>query len=249
MAIERIDFLKVPLDIVAPEELEQVVLDLLTREGPQHIMLVSLWDVLRARRRGEFRSMVTSAALVLPTSRSLIRGVYFLKKSRPVRYYPFSLIISLLGILEKYYKTIYLLGAQQRSLLQTEKNVRITFPHLGIVGRFAGYYHKSMERNLMTAIVKSHPSIVLIGDGIPGGQKWIQRNRSKLHSGIYLWDKDVIDIFSERKRRVSEKTFEKGMEYFPKILKNPFRIFRFFQYIWYNILLVCYRLFRISNKS
>ena len=93
MAVERIDFLNVPLDIVAPEELEQVVLDLLTREGPQHIMLVSIWDVLRARRRGEFRTMVTSAALVLPTSKSLLRGALFLKKNKPVRYNPFTFII------------------------------------------------------------------------------------------------------------------------------------------------------------
>lgn len=249
MAVERINFLKVPIDIVAPEELEQIVLDLLTREGPQHIMLVSLWDVLRARRRGEFRTMVNSAALVLPTSKSLIRGACFLKKTKPIRYYPFSLIITLLGILEKYYKTVYLLGAQQRSLLQAERNVRSTFPHLGLVGRFAGYYHKTMERNLLTAIVKAHPSLVLIGDGIPGGQNWVQRNRTKLHSGIYLWDKDVIDIFSERKRRVPEKTFDRGMEYFPKILRNPLRFFRFFQYVWYTVLLVSYRLFRISNKS
>ena len=169
MAVERIEFLKVPLDIVAPEEIEQVVLDLLSREGPQHIMLVSLWDVLKARHRGEFRNMVTSAALVLPTSKSLIRGARFLKKKVPVRYQPFNLIISTLGVLEKYYKSLYLLGAQHRSLIQAERNVKSTFPHLSIVGRFAGYYHKSMERNIQTAIAKSHPALVLLGDGVPAG--------------------------------------------------------------------------------
>ena len=246
MAIERIEFLKVPLDIVAPEELEAVVLDLLSREGPQQIMLVNLWDVLRARRRGEFRNMVTGAALVLPTSRSLIRGARFLKKKVPVRYYPFSLIIGILGILEKYYKSLYLLGAQHRSLLQAEKNVRSTFPHLALVGRFAGYYHKSMERNILTAITKANPSLVLVADGVPAGQRWIQRNRSRLYNGIFIWNEEVIDIFSERKHRVSEKNFDRGLEYFPLILKNPLRIFRIFQYLWYNVLLVYYRLFRIA---
>jgi len=247
LAIERIDFLKVPLDIVPPEELESVILDLLSRDEPQHIMLVSLWDVLRARHRGDFRTMVTKAALVLPTSKSLVRGSHFLKKKHiPVRYQPFSLIIAVLGTLEKYYKSVYLLGAQHRSLLQAERNVRSTFPNLSIVGRFAGYYHKSMERNIQTAIVKSNPSLVIVGDGIPGGQKWINRNRTKLHNGIFIWNSDVIDIFSERKRRISEKTFERGLEFFPLIVKNPLRIFRIFQYIWYNVLLLFYRLFRTA---
>jgi N-acetylglucosaminyldiphosphoundecaprenol N-acetyl-beta-D-mannosaminyltransferase len=246
LAIERIDFLNVPLDIVMPEDIEPVILDILSREGPQHIMLLSLWDVLRARHRGEFRSMVLKASLVIPTSKSLLRGTRFLKKKVPVRYQPFTLVIGILGVLEKYYKSLYLFGAQQRSLLQAERNVRSTFPHLSVVGRFAGYYHKSMERNILTAIVKAHPSLVIVADGIPAGQKWIHRNRSKLHNGLFVWNSDVIDIFSERKRRISERTFDRGLEYFPLLLKNPLRIFRIFQYLWYNALLLFYRLFRTA---
>ena len=49
--------------------------------------------------------MVTKAALVIPTSKSLVRGAHFLKKKHiPVRYQPFSLIIGVMGSLEKYYK-------------------------------------------------------------------------------------------------------------------------------------------------
>lgn len=246
MAIERIELLKVPLDIVSPEDLEAVILDLLSRDGPQQIMLVSLWDVLRARRRGEFRNMLLKAALVIPTSKSLIRGARFLKKKTPVRHQPFSLIISTLAVLEKYYKSLYLLGAQHRSLIQAERNVKSTFRNLSIVGRFAGYYHKSMERNILTAITKAHPSLVLVAEGIPGGRRWIHRNRSKLHNGIFIWNPEVIDIFSERKRRVSEKVFARGWEYFPLVLKNPLRILRIFQYLWYNVLLLFYRLFRTA---
>jgi N-acetylglucosaminyldiphosphoundecaprenol N-acetyl-beta-D-mannosaminyltransferase len=247
LAIERIEFLKVPLDIVPPEELESVVLDLLSREGPQHVMLVSIWDVLRARHRGEFRNMVLKATLVIPTSKSIVRGARFLKKRPPVRYQPFNFIISALGTLERYYKSLYLLGAHHRSLLQAERNVRSTFPHLSVVGRFAGYYHKSMERNILTAIVKSNPSLVIVGNGVPGGQKWIHKNRARLHSGIFFWNADVIDIFSERKRRVSEKTFERGLEYLPLVAKKPLRFFRIFQYLWYNVILLYYRLFRTAS--
>ena len=62
-----------------------------------------------------------------------------------------------------------------------------------------------------------------------------------------MWNADVIDIFSERKRRVDEKTFERGLEYLPQVVKNPLRIFRFFQYLWYNVILVFYRLFRTAS--
>ncbi len=246
MAVQRLNFLNVPIDVVPEAELEPVLLDLLTRNTPQHIMLVSLWDVLRARRRGEFRAMVDKAALVLPVSRSIVRGARFLKKTPPIRHYPFSLIISVFDILERYCKSAYLFGAHTRSLIKAERNVRSTFPGLSIVGRFAGYYHKSMEKNILTAIVKAQPSVALLANGIPGGQKWIHRNRNRLHGGLFIWNADVIDIFSERKRRISEKTFERGLEYFPLVFKNPLRILRIFQYMWYNILLLYYRIFRVS---
>lgn len=247
MATTRINFLKVPLDIVPPEELEATILDLLSRNGSQHIMLVTLWDVLRARRKGEFRSMVTDAALVLPISKSLVGGARFLKKQVPYRYHPFNFIISALTVLDGYRKSVYLFGAHQQSLLKAERNVKSTFPGLSIVGRYTGYFHRNMERNIMTAISKSHPSLLLVGDGIPGGQRWIYRNRSRLHSGIFLWNNEVIDVFSERKRRVSEALFDRGLEYLPLVVKNPLRIFRIFQYIWYTILLLFSRLFRSAT--
>ncbi len=247
MAIERIRFLKVPIDILPPEDLDAVLIDLLSRSGPQQIMLVSLWDILRARRRGEFRQMMENAALILPTSKSVLRGVRFLKKKTPYRYYPFNFIIQTLGILEKYRRSFYMLGAHQRSLVQAERNVRSTFPALSVVGRFPGYYNRNIEHNIIKAIVKANPALVLVGSGISGKQKWIYRNRKQFSQGLFLWNNEVIDIFSERKKRISEKTFDRGLDFFPLLAKNPLRFFRFFQYLYYNILLLIYRLFRPAS--
>jgi len=191
--------------------------------------------------------MIENAALVLPVSKSIVRGARFLKMTPPVRYYPFSTVISILDTLERYCKSVYFFGAHTRSIIQAEKNLRSTFPKLSIVGRFAGYYHKSMEKNILTAITKAQPALTLLANGIPSGQKWIYRNRNRLHSGLFLWNADVIDIFSERKRRISEKTFERGLEYFPLVLRNPIRSLRIFQYLWYNSLLLFYRLFRTPS--
>jgi len=188
--------------------------------------------------------MIENAALVLPVSKSIVRGARFLKMTPPVRYYPFSTVISILDTLERYCKSVYSFGAHTRSIIQAEKNLRSTFPKLSIVGRFAGYYHKSMEKNILTAITKAQPALTLLANGIPSGQKWIYRNRNRLHSGLFLWNADVIDIFSERKRRISEKTFERGLEYFPLVLRNPIRSLRIFQYLCDDSLLLFYRLFR-----
>ncbi|MCL2410493.1 MAG: hypothetical protein FWC97_02505, partial [Treponema sp.] len=58
---QRIDFLDVPIDIIAPENFIEFVYELLKTDKEHNIVLLSLWDLLRARRSGEYRSYVKSA--------------------------------------------------------------------------------------------------------------------------------------------------------------------------------------------
>ena len=250
MAVERIKFLGLFLDILRQEDIDGTIMKLLEEktDGPKHIMLVTIWDVLRAKYNSEFRAMLENATLIIPVSKSLVKGAVFLKKNAPVRYEPFAFIISVMGILEKYLKSVYFFGGRNLSLQQAEKNTHSPFPNLRIVGRISGFYPRHMEKNIKTAIVKASPSLVIVGNGVPGKQRWIYRNRKQLHSGLFLWDNSIIDIFSERKKRVSPALFNAGLEYLPQIIKNPLRIFKFFLFIWYNILLLFYRLFKAEDN-
>ena len=243
MAVERIKFLNLFLDVLKPEDIEETVLDLLSREekGPRQIMLVNLWDIMCARRNKEFRAMLENAALVIPTAKSLVSGAVALGQPKPERYEPFNFIISVMGVLENHLKTVYVFGGKNKSLQRAEKHIRLTFPSLRLVGRVPGHYARGMEKDIKTAMSKAQSSLVIVGDGIPGKQAWIYRNRDELPSSIFIWDSTIIDIFAERKKRVSQSLFEGGLEYLPQIAKNPLRAFRGFQYLWYRILLVVYR--------
>ena len=110
MAVQRIEILGVPVDIVQPQELEEVINSLNEETGVKQIVFLSIWDLLKARRKNEFAKTVRNANLVIPISKSIISGARFLKKSVPVRYNPFNFTINLLSILENGYKSFYLLG-------------------------------------------------------------------------------------------------------------------------------------------
>ena len=98
--LSRISILGVPVDILPEEGIE----DLVARfaDGKNHqIILLSLWDLMRARRSGEFRTMVSGASLVLPISLSIVKGARFLRRAEPVRYMPFDFVVKLLAALEQ----------------------------------------------------------------------------------------------------------------------------------------------------
>ncbi|HOX92838.1 MAG TPA: glycosyltransferase, partial [Spirochaetales bacterium] len=88
--VSRIEILKVPVDIVQPEDLEDVIKSLFDDDRNHHLVLLSMADLMRARRSGEFRTYVNQADLVIPISRSIISTARFIKRREPVRYEPFD---------------------------------------------------------------------------------------------------------------------------------------------------------------
>ena len=155
--VERISVLNVPVDILLPEDIEEVIKALYSDRKNHQIVLLSASDLLRARRAGEFRTMIMGAALVIPISLPIIKTARFLKRSVPVRYEPFEFIVSLLGILDHYGKSAYIFGGSKRNLGLADKNLRQTFPNLRIVGKHAGQFPKQVHVNIVHAIRKANP--------------------------------------------------------------------------------------------
>jgi N-acetylglucosaminyldiphosphoundecaprenol N-acetyl-beta-D-mannosaminyltransferase len=243
---ERISLLKVSLDIVPPEQLEDTVYRLLKSDKGQDVILLSLWDLLKARGNYEYRPFVQRATMVIPVSKSLVSGARFLKKKKVYRYMPFDFVISLLAILEKRELSVYLLGGRMRSLKRAEKNLRQTFPRLRIVGRFVGNFKHQEEPTILQAIRKAAPSLLLVGKGVKGGERWIVRNGGLLNNGLRLWCSDLFDVFAERKRRPSRKIFERGFEWIGFCIQKPWRILRIVPYFYYKFLLLMYKLFNLN---
>jgi len=242
MSIERISLIGVPVDIVSPENLENEILEILAKPGTKQIIFLSIWDLLKARHKGDFADCVKNADLILPVSKSILKGAKFLKLNVPVRYNPFEAVIQILSILDSHYKSLYLFGSSEKTLAKTERNVRDTFRNLKIIGRYIGYYPKNVEDHIVQAIFKAQPSLVLLSDGIKEKNCWAYRRRNRFSSSIFLYYKDAFGIFSERVRRVSEKTFNKGNEIFVELIHNPFKIFLLFPYLWYKTVLIWYKI-------
>jgi N-acetylglucosaminyldiphosphoundecaprenol N-acetyl-beta-D-mannosaminyltransferase len=244
---ERIRFLKIPVDIVEPDKLELLVFRLLAEDMGQNIVLLSVWDLLRARRNNEYKDYVEQAALVIPISMSIIKGIQFLHGKQAVRYMPFDFVISLLSALEKYEYSSYFLGSRKDILFKAEKNIRDTFSGLRIVGRHTGSFKLQEETFTIEAIRKASPSLLLVGKGVRHGEYWIARNSKRLGKGLRLWCSDLFDVFAERKQRPSRKVFNLGLEWIGYYFKKPVKLLRFFPFIYYNILLLTYKIFK-KNK-
>ena len=246
----RIELLGVPVDVCRPENLEEEIMKILEKPGTKQIVFLTIWDLLKARnKKKDLGDCLRNADLILPISKSILKGARFLKLQVPVRYNPFTAVIQLLTALDSHYKSLYMLGARKKTLQKAEHNVHDTFRELRIVGRYVGYFPKSAEENVVQAIHKASPSLVIVSDGIKEKNLWSYHRRDKFSSSIFLYYRDCLGIFAGRIRRVNEKTFDAGKEIWNEIGHSPLKIFLIFPYIWYKILLIFTRLFKKGKKS
>ena len=238
---QRIRLLNVPIDIIEPRELDLAIFELAKWPGEQRIVLLSLWDLLRARRNAEYMEYLDQAALIVPISKSIVAGARFLLKKQPTRYMPFDFVIKCLSVLEEHEFSCYLLGGKKATLAKIENNIATTFPGLQIVGRFPGPIKRRNEGPVIEVIRKSSPSLLLVNKGVRGGEMWIARNAGRLGSGIKLWCSDLFEVLAGRKWRPPRKIFELGLEWVGYCLRNPAKLLRIFPFVYYNFLLLAYK--------
>lgn len=242
---KRIYFMRVPVDIISEEQTFELIGEMLPATENRQIMFLTMQGLFRARRDPLYYKSLYEAALILPTARGIIRGIKSLRHIRASRYNPFDYIISLLSYAEKNGHSVYLLGGRKHDLEKAEQNVRTSFPHLKVIGRHTGYISGETEVNVITAIKKSSPAFLLVGRGVKGKEIWLYRHRQELQDGVTVWIDDCIEVFSGRHKYVSEKMFVSGLESLSGIFKHPLRFFRFFRYLFFNLLLFVYKLFKL----
>jgi N-acetylglucosaminyldiphosphoundecaprenol N-acetyl-beta-D-mannosaminyltransferase len=243
--VKRIKVLNVPVDSIDPDMAGAVIARLLENGEHNQIVFLSLRGLLRARRDPELMRCLRDAALVLPTSLPIVQGARFLRVGSLSLINTFEHTIRILSAIEKMKGSVYLLGARKAVLEVAEENLKGSFHGIRVVGRFYGFFPKNVEGDIVTAIKKSAPSMVLAGSGVPGKDKWILKHRKELNPGISLWGGNCFEIFAGREKQVSRSLHAAGLGVLSGILRRPWRLGVVFPYLYYLVLLLGYRIFKL----
>lgn len=242
VGVRRIHILGVAVDVIDDDALPQAIENLYSLKENKQIVLLDFHGLMKARYKREQRNAITQAALVVPVSPLIVRAARFLKRDIPPlrRTYPF--IIRLLAILEQKNKSVYLLGSNMRGVRLAESSLRATFPGVQIVGRYAAHFPQERESDVITAIKKASPTLLLAGKGLKGRQLWLSRKRNQFAPGLCIWENSCFDVFSGKKSKPNDQTFARLFRGFFGMILHPWRILRIFRYLYFFLLLLIERL-------
>lgn len=241
----RINFLKIPIDLLDENNLEKKVIELLENGRSNQIVFLGFKDYIYGRTSKEFRKLLDEASLVLPSSTIITKGIHFLFKKKSPLYIHYDFILRILSILEKHKKSIYIIGSNKKVISISEKNLKDSYPDLHLVGRSSSNYIKDKEKDIILAIKKSSPSLLMTGSGMKGKNKWIYANSNKLNPGITLWSPNCFEIFSGRKKRPSKKLSGRCFMRIRTSIFKPWRLFYIIPLFAYYLTLLIYKVFKL----
>lgn len=130
---------------------------------------------------------------------------------------------------EKGYSCFFL-GSTELTLHKIKERMSIDFPNVKVVGTLSPPFKEDFtddENDLMIETInRANPDILWVGMTAPRQEKWIYRNRGRLQAKFIGAIGAVFDFYSGTKKR-SHPLFQKcGLEWFPRLLREPRRLWK-----------------------
>lgn len=132
----------------------------------------------------------------------------------------------LLQCANQYKKSIYLLGASNKVLDMTVKNIKANYPNVNIVGYSDGYVEN--KDDIFEQMVKLNPDIVLVALGVPKQELLIAKHYDKFSKGIFVGVGGSFDVISGTKKRAPEIIQKLNIEWLYRIIGDKERMKRFY---------------------
>lgn len=125
---------------------------------------------------------------------------------------------------------VFFLGSTERTLKSIRERVSADFPRLQVVGTYSPPFttaYSQGEIDYMVALVNAtSPDVLWVGMTAPKQEKWICANHARLNVKFIGAVGAVFDFYSGQIRR-SHPVFQKlGLEWLPRLLQEPRRLWR-----------------------
>jgi len=248
--MKRIEILHIPFDrIVSSEILPKV--DAFVQSHHQHIIVTPNPEmVLESRKNKELQAVLQSSSLSLADGIGILWAAKFLSlpSSPKVRIF-FQWIGTLLSLifLPTYCKTIlpqrvtgvdsmkqicsyceqkkysiFLLGGRENVANKTKNVLETWFPHIRIVGTYAGHPFTEDDEEILTRINAVKPQILFVAFGSPKQELWIRTYLAQMPSiKVAMGIGGAFDFISGTIKRAPLWMQKTGLEWLYRLFQEP----------------------------
>ena len=245
----------VPVDIYEAEEAVRALKEKIVRNEKSVLYFINAHCYNLAQKNLAYRSTLNSADFLLNDGIGIQLGAKLFGFKVKENLNGTDFIPKLLKAAGKNGFSVYLLGSKEDVANRAADNLFTNIPEINIVGCRDGYFEDAENDQVVDAVNKTKPDILIVGRGVPLQELWIAANRERLNAKIIIGAGAFLDFASAKVKRAPKVFRLLKMEWIFRLLLEPRRLWK--RYLIGNFLFFIhvvnnkykYRLAQVSGKK
>ena len=217
-------FAGVKIDNLSLQESVLYIEKLLKRRKNHYIITPNAAHIVLFQKDEEFRKAYAKASLVLPDGMSLVWASRFIGPRLKERITGTDLLFALCELSTSKKYTIFLLGAEDKTIKKAKDALLRKFPGLHITGIHNGYFND--DKRIIEKINELQPDILFIGIGFSKQETWINKNINQLNVKVAVTIGGVFDVISGKFKPAPRMIQHYGLEWLWRLLQEPRRLWK-----------------------
>ncbi len=223
LQVRSIRILGVRVDDVTHEEALARIAGFIADGRPHQIATVNVEFIMTARRHPRFRRVLDQAALCVPDSVGVLWAARRLGHPLREQVAGVDLAEKIAARAARQGWRLFLLGAAPGVAERAGAALQRRYPGLTVAGCYAGSPRPDDEAEIVARIRAARPHVLFVAYGAPAQDLWIARNQQRLGVPVAMGVGGALDYFAGVVRRAPPWVRRLGLEWFYRLLRQPWR--------------------------
>lgn len=182
-----------------------------------------------AEKDTAFKNALMASDVLLPDGIGIVWAEKMLNKNRIHKIAGYDLFEFLMKRANAHKQSVFFLGASQETLDKIKTKSAIEYPHVKVYSFSPPYKagFSTAESDEMCAKVNTvQPDVLFVGMTAPKQEKWVQHHKDRIDAKLICSIGAVFDFYAGNVKRASAFWIKLGLEWLPRFLKEPKRLFK-----------------------
>jgi len=239
----RTDILGVGFDSISTGDAVLRASEMMRGDGKAYIVTPNPEIVWLCRRNESLRDAVNGAGLVLPDGIGIVMAARILGTPLPGgRVTGIDFSSGLFRVMAGTGGSVFLLGSKPGVAEEAGRRLAAAYPGLIIAGALDGYFTE--DEPVIARINSIKPDLLLVCLGFPKQEFWMAENLGRLDVSLCAGLGGSIDVFAGSVKRAPAFFRKCGLEWFYRLILQPWRIKRMIKLPLFLLLVIWKRLSR-----
>lgn len=227
--LDTIHVLNIPITNINKKKATKIILTWLNQDKTKIIFTPNPEMIMVAQKDKSLRRAIKFADMVVPDGIGVVWASKYSEATLSERVAGYDLVQTLFEELSNTDKTVYFLGAAPNIANKAADNMKKKYKGLKIIGTHHGYFKSEEESIIISEIQNLKPDLLLVGLGVPKGEKWLYENKTKFNSKVCISVGGSFDGMAGNVKRAPIIFQKYGLEWFYRLIRQPARIKRMIQ--------------------